>query len=165
MDGARWIAVQVLAALGMLHSLMLDFYHMSQHVHAAAKCCLGETPAAKQWVEQRLMEMKELGVAPVLAAIDALRKQVRSKVRRGALDHLRDYLTGRLEMLDYRTALAKGWDIGSGPTEAMCKTLTLRLKRPGMRWDRDHAASMMNLQAMYESGQAAKHWDRCRAMA
>lgn len=164
-DGAKWIARQVCAALGMLHSLMLDFYHMSQHVHAAAKCCLGETIAAKQWVEQRLAEMKQMGVAPVLAAIDALRKQVRSNARREALDDLRDYLTGRLEMLGYRKALANGWDIGSGPTEAMCKTLTLRLKRPGMRWDRDHAAGMMNLQAMYESDQAEAYWDRCRAVA
>ena len=48
-------------------------------------------------------------------------------------------------------------------TEAMCKTLTLRLKRPGMKWDRDHAAGMMNLQAMYESGQAATYWAMRRA--
>jgi hypothetical protein len=164
-DGAKWIAKQVCLALTLLHSLMLDFYHMSQHVHAAAKCCLGDTDAAKQWVAQRLKEIKELGVAPVLAAIDALGKQVRSNAKREALKGLRDYLTDRLDMLDYRAALANGWDIGSGPTEAMCKTLTLRLKRPGMKWDRDHAAGMMNLQAMYESGQAQAYWDRPRAAA
>jgi hypothetical protein len=164
-DGARWIFKQVCHVLLTLHALLLDFYHLSQHVHAAAKCCLGETAAAKQWVHERLTEIKELGVAPVLAAIDALAKRVRSKAKRQALAGLRDYLTDRLEMLDYRTALANGWDIGSGPTEAMCKTLTLRLKRPGMKWDRDHAAGMMNLQAMYESGQAAAYWAGRRAAA
>lgn len=164
-DGARWIATQVCLALTLLHSLLLDFYHMSQQVHAAAKCCLGDTAAAKQWVEQRLNEIKQWGVAPVLAAIDTLKKRLRSEARRKALDDLRNYLTDRLDMLDYPTALANGWDIGSGPTEAMCKTLTLRLKRPGMKWDRDHAAGMMNLQAMYESGQATTYWNRCRAAA
>lgn len=164
-DGARWIAKQVCYFLTFLHALLLDFYHMSQHLHAAAKCCLGETGQAKQWVEQRLKEMKESGVAPVLAAIDALKKQVRSRPKRKALQDLRDYLTDRLDMLDYRTALANGWDIGSGPTEAMCKTLTLRLKRPGMKWDREHAAGMMNLQAMYESCQAPEYWCRQRAAA
>jgi hypothetical protein len=32
-----------------------------------------------------------------------------------------------------------------------------------MKWDRDHAAGMMNLQAMYESGQAASYWSKRRA--
>jgi hypothetical protein len=94
----------------------------------------------------------------MLAAIDALEKKVRSRSKRQGLRKLRDYVVSRLEMLDYRTALAKGWDIGSGPIEAMCKNLTLRLKRPGMKWDRDHAGAMMNLIAMYESGQAQTYW-------
>jgi hypothetical protein len=68
-------------------------------------------------------------------------------------------------MLDYRGALARGWDIGSGPTEAMCKNLTLRLKRSGMKWDRDNAAAMMNLLAMYESGQAKTYWSGLKAAA
>lgn len=164
-DGAKWIARQVCHVLLTLHALLLDFYHLSQHMHAAAKCCLGETAAAKQWVHERLTEIKELGVAPVLSAIDALSKRVRSKTKRQSLAGLRNYLTDRLDMLDYRTALANGWDIGSGPTEAMCKTLTLRLKRCGMKWDRDHAAGMMNLQAMYESGQAQSYWATQRAAA
>lgn len=171
-DGAKWIARQVCATLSLLHLFLLDFYHMSQHLHAAAKCCFGGgeaagalAPAAKRRVEQRLAEIKEQGVAPVLAAIDALRRRVRSAAKRKALDGLRNYLADRLEMLDYRRALANGWDIGSGPTEAMCKTLTMRLKRPGMKWDRDHAAAMMNMQAMYESGQAATYWAQRRAAA
>ena len=37
---------------------------------------------------------------------------------------------------------------GSGPTEAMCINLTLRLKRTGMKWDPDNAAAIMNLVAL-----------------
>jgi hypothetical protein len=164
-DGARWIATQVCAALVLLKALLLDFYHLSEHVYDAAKCCLGDTPAAAEWARARLAEVKEVGAAPVLAAIDALSKQVRAKGKREALRRLRAYLADRLDMLDYRTALANGWDIGSGPTEAECKTLTLRLKRPGARWDRDHAAAIMNLKAMYESGQSDLYWPDARKAA
>jgi len=164
-DGARWIATQVCAALVLLKALLLDFYHLSEHVYDAAKCCLGDTPAAAEWAAARLTEVKTTGAAPVLAAIDALNKQVRATAKRGSLRLLRAYLADRLDMLDYRTALANGWDIGSGPTEAECKTLTLRLKRPGARWDRDHAAAMTNLKALYESGQADLHWPDARKAA
>jgi len=157
-DGAKWIAAQICQALLLIKMMLLDFYHFSQHVHAAAKCCLGETPEARDWAAARLKEIKELGVTPVLAAIDALAKKTRSSAKRHSLRSLRDYVVARLELLDYRTALAHGYDIGSGPTEAMCKTLTLRVKRPGMKWDRDHAAAMMNLTALYDSGQAKAYW-------
>ena len=157
-DGAKWIASQICFALRLITAMLLDFYHLSQHVHEAAKSCLGETQEAADWVTARLKEMKELGVRPMLAAIDALEKKVRSQAKRQSLRKLRDYVVSRMEMLDYRGALAKGWDIGSGPTEAMCKNLTLRLKRPGMKWDRDHAGAMMNLIALYESGQAKAYW-------
>jgi len=157
-DGAKWIAAQICSVLLLIKAMMLDFYHLSQHIHEAAKCCLGETPQAAEWVTARLKELKELGVTPVLAAIDALEKKLRSTTKRQSLRKLRDYVVSRMEMLDYRGALAKGWDIGSGPTEAMCKNLTLRLKRPGMKWDRDHAGAMMNLISLYESGQAKAYW-------
>jgi Uncharacterised protein family (UPF0236) len=157
-DGAKWIVAQICRMLLLIKVMLLDFYHLSQHVHAAAKCCLGETQEAKDWAAARLKEIKELGVTAVLAAIDAMAKKIRAPAKRESLQDLRDYMVARLHLLDYRTALAKGHDIGSGPTEAMCKTLTLRLKRPGMKWDRDHAAAMMNLTAMYDSAQAKAYW-------
>jgi len=160
-DGAKWIAAQVCRCLTCLTAMLLDFYHLAQHVHGAAKACLGDTPAAREWARARLEEVKTLGVAgvaSVLAATDALSKRVRSADKRDCLRRLREYVAERTEMLDYRTALARGWDIGSGPTEATCKTLTLRLRRPGMRWDPGNAAAMMNLIALYESGQAPAYW-------
>ena len=164
-DGAKWIASQICLCLLTIKAMLLDFYHLAQHVHEAAQCCLGDTPEAKDWAGQRLREIKEQGLAPVLGAIDALAKKVRADAKRASLRRLRQYLVRcqRLEMLDYPAALAQGWDIGSGPTEAMCKTLTLRLKRPGMKWDADHAAPMMNLIALYESGQADAYWKSRRA--
>ena len=90
-------------------------------------------------------------------------KKVRSFAKKKSLRLLRNYLTERWEMVDYRQALACGWDIGSGPTEAMCKNLTLRLKRTGMKWDPSNAAAVMNLVALRESGQWDRWWTRSAA--
>ncbi len=46
-DGAKWIAAQVCPTPPAIKRMRLDFYPLSQHVHAAARCCPGEgTPAA-----------------------------------------------------------------------------------------------------------------------
>ena len=94
----------------------------------------------------------------LLAAIDALGKQVRAPQKKECVRKRRDDVGKRREMLDDHTAMANGWDMGSGPTEANGKTLTLRRKRPGMKWDRDHAAGMMNRIAMRRSGQGKTYW-------
>lgn len=157
-DGAKWIFAVICLVLGRVTATLLDFYHLSQHVHEAAKACLGETPAALAWAQARLAEFKTIGARAVLAEIEALDRRMRSPAKKKSLRLLREYVVKRLEMLDYVTALAHQWDIGSGPTEAMCKNLTLRLKRPGMKWDGDHASAMMNLIALYESGQVRQWW-------
>jgi ribosome-associated translation inhibitor RaiA len=162
-DGAKWILSAICLVLSYVKATLLDYYHLSQHVHLAAKACLGETPAARAWAQARLAEIKEQGVPPVLRAIAELNKKVRSPAKKKQLRLLRDYLLKRLEMLDYKGAQAQGWDIGSGPTEAMCKNLTLRLKRTGMKWDAPNAEAMMNLTALYESGQKTSYWSMRKA--
>ena len=113
--------------------------------------------AAGAILPNKITSKHNIRYQPNMNGID-LTKKIRAPDKRESLRALRDYIVARLDLLDYRMALAKGYDIGSGPTEAMCKTLTLRLKRPGMKWDRDHAAAMMNLTALYDSGQAKAYW-------
>jgi hypothetical protein len=159
-DGAVWIYRQVCLALLCLQVILLDFYHLAEHVHATARCCLGEGEVARAWAHDRLSEAKRSDVVGMLAAIQTLQKRARSPAKQQSLRRLRAYIEDRREMLGYCTALDQGWDIGSGPTEATCKTLTLRLKRPGMKWDRDNAAAMMNLVALRQSGQWDAYWER-----
>ena len=69
----------------------------------------------------------------------------------------------RLSMLQYPEAIRRGWDIGSGPMEAQCKTHIHRVKLAGAKWDQDHAQSMMNLAALHSSGQWNAYWQHRRA--
>jgi hypothetical protein len=158
-DGASWIARQLKANLPMLSAHVLDFYHLAEHVHASADACLGEqTPAASAWAHARLREAKRVGPARLLAGVDALAKTVRAPGKRESLRQLRGYVAQRLDMADYPRFRRRGWDIGSGPTEAGGKDLAARVRGVGMKWDLQHAADLMNLKALYESNQAAAYW-------
>ncbi len=90
-------------------------------------------------------------------------KKVRASHKKKRLRVLREYITARWEMVEYPKALSRGWDIGSGPTEAMCKNLTLRLKRTGMKWDPANAEALMTLAALRESGQWNRWWESAAA--
>ncbi len=52
---------------------------------------------------------------------------------------LEQYVAKRVNMLDYPTFREAGFDLGSGSTEAFCKTLTARLNGNVMRWDSPNA--------------------------
>lgn len=158
-DGAVWIYRQLCRTLLFIHAILLDFYHLAEHVHATARCCLGEgTAEAMAWATGLLDQARASDVAGMLGTIGAMQKRVRSAKKQQSLRELRQYLEERRDMLDYAGAVRAGQDIGSGPTEAECKTLTMRLKAPGMKWDRDNAAGIMNLVAMRESGQWDSYW-------
>jgi hypothetical protein len=164
-DGAKWIHRQVCQALLFIHLILLDFFHLAEHVHATGRCCLGETPAARAWSVGCLDKARASDIKGMLSDIDALEKKVRSTAKRKSTGDLRRYISERKDMLDYAAAQKDKRDMGSGPTEACCKTLTLRLKRPGMKWDNDNAASMMNLIGMRESGQWSAYWQQARLAA
>ncbi len=164
-DGAVWIYQQVCLVLLCLQAVMLDFYHLAEHVHATARCCLGEGDEARQWAHERLSEAKRSDVDGMLAAVEALGKKVGSAAKKKSVKGLCHYISERREMLDYGKALAEGWDIGSGPTEATCKTLTLRIKCPGMKWERNNAVAVMNLVAMRGSGQWETYWEQAKMAA
>jgi hypothetical protein len=54
--------------------------------------------------------------------------------------------------------IEKSWQIGSGPTEATCKTLTARLKGSGMPWGAPNAEAVMALEALSQSGLWKNYW-------
>jgi hypothetical protein len=68
------------------------------------------------------------------------------------------YIAERREMIRYPEFRRNGWQIGSGPTEAQCKTATQRLKGRGRRWDRANAEALMALDCLDSSHAWNRYW-------
>jgi len=157
-DGAPWIHTQLKKFRGCTH-IGLDYYHFSQHVAEAAKTVFGEgTPPAQAWRTAVTTLALERGADEVVDEVTLQARQTRSPTKRQALHRLRNYVAERTAMIRYPYCLAKGWDIGSGPTEALCKTMTARLRGSGMRWDPAGAGALLNLTALVDSGEWNDYW-------
>lgn len=162
-DGAVWIILQLKEILPRLTAMLLDCFHLQEHIHLAAVALLGKADEAGEWTRERVREFKELSVADALGALMAAKNTTRKRAAKEELDKLITYVTARLAMLDYKNALSKGWDIGSGPTEAQCKTNLKRLKISGAKWNVENAPKILNLIAMRNSGQWKTYWGRLAA--
>lgn len=165
-DGAEWILRQLAIYLSSLDQFILDFYHLSEHIWSAANACWGlASDAAHQFAEELLHKARHESPAAVLAALDTeCRKHPRGR-KRQALQELIGYLTKRAAYCEYPRYRSEGWQIGSGPTEAMCKVLTYRLKGAGMRWDKQGAEPMMALIALEQSDAWDNYWAARRKVA
>jgi hypothetical protein len=158
-DGAPWIRSQVRRQGIPLDALGLDFYHLSEHVHKARRAIYGEDDAAgREWIEKVLHRFKHDGYEGVWQELLEWRVGLR-KSRRAAADALLGYVSERREMIRYPEFQARGWQIGSGATEATCKTKKARLKGSGMRWDARNAEALMALESLTQSGQWERYWE------
>ena len=157
-DGSPWIRNQVQQQSLPLDALGLDFYHLSENVHKARRDIYGdEDEAGKQWASALLHTFKHDGYETAWNQLLPWRLDL-PRGRRQRADPLLHYVSERRDMIQYPAFQAKGWQIGSGPTEATCKTLTARLKGSGMRWDSDNAEAVMGLESLYQSGQWDTYW-------
>jgi hypothetical protein len=157
-DGAPWIRSQVERQNGPLDALGLDFYHLAENVHKARRGVYGETAeSGLSWALAVLHTFKHEGYQRAWEQLVGWRRQWRGG-KRVAANALLNYLSERQSMICYPEFIAKGWQIGSGPTESCCKTLTQRLKDAGMRWDPDNAEAIMALEALRESGLWKSYW-------
>jgi hypothetical protein len=140
-----------------LLAILLDFYHLSEHVGQAAVVTLGpETPASREWLGKVLHTARHAGYGPFFQQLLDWRTPLRG-AKRQAADALLGYVAPRQEMIRYEHCDQKGWDVGSGPMESMCGVTTDRIKGRGRRWDLDNAEALMALEALYQS---TGLWDR-----
>jgi hypothetical protein len=157
-DGAPWIRLQVAGRNLPLDELGLDFYHLAENVHKARRAVYGEAAeAGTLWAGEVLHAFKHDGYDAAWEKLVIWRSLWRGS-KRAAADGLMNYVSERRGMILYPQFAAKGWQIGSGPTESCCKTLTQRLKGSGMRWDADNAEAVMALESLRESDLWKTYW-------
>ncbi len=158
-DGSPWIRNQIQRHCLPLDALGLDFYHLAENVQKARRAVYGEQgKAGETWADEVLHTFKHEGYDGAWEKLVAWRATLRGRAKRKAADLLLGYVSERHDMIRYPQFAAKGWQIGSGPTEATCKTLTARLKGSGMRWDVSNAEALMALEALWQSGLWKTYW-------
>lgn len=142
---------------------VVDYYHASERLWTMAEALFGVGRQSWGWARkmQKLL-LKPGGVGRVLHSAAAL--QSRRALRGTRLANFKRayrYLQERRDHMRYADYRRLGMPIGSGVTEAACKTVyTQRVKLSGMRWQRDGAAKILRLRVILLSGIWSKVYAR-----
>jgi len=149
---------------GHTEKLVLDFYHASGYLHAAAGAFAHEIPKGEDagwWSQEACSHLKhdEGAAAGLLEVLDGrlLSKRALSSADREAVAKAATYFRNNIDRMDYAGYRAEGLPIGSGVTEAGCKLLVKkRLCGPGMTWGFTMAGHILKLRALAHS--AGERW-------
>jgi len=155
-DGAPWIRNEI-ELYGLVQVLGLDYYHLRENVQRARLAVFGEDETGKTWRDEIMDLFYEQGYDAAWNRLVQWRGTLRGR-KRAAADRLLGYVAERRTMIRYPEFRQRGWQIGSGPTEAQCKTSTQRLKGRGRRWDRRHAEAIMALDCLDSSDAWNLYW-------
>lgn len=146
------------AVLGTRVYELLDFWHLLEKLAPAAQVLYGEVGGKEVRARWR-GDLLNRNAAPD-EILDTLRRSGKRHVRAGDARPVHEaitYLENHREYLGYPGARRRGLPIGSGNTEATCKSLfTMRLKRCGARWKETTAREVINLRAVALSDR----WDQ-----
>lgn len=136
---------------------VLDFFHVCGYVGQLCEALFGKSSKEgqvwfgrmRQWLRER-----HQGVTQVLRS--ASQHYNRSKLSKAEEEEFWKsyrYLRQHSRWMDYARYRHQGLPIGSGVTEAACKTVfAQRLKRSGMRWHKDSGQVIVDLRVLYLSG-------------
>jgi hypothetical protein len=153
-DGGAGLESALGGHFGGRVTFVLDFWHASEHLHGMSRVWHGGGAAAASWAKQAVDVMRESGGAGLLEwlATHGPGAEASQPVRE-TWRLLLGYVEGNVHRMDYPEYRARGWDIGSGPTEAGCKIVGDRLRGAGMKWWKPQSARVAELRALLLSNE------------
>jgi hypothetical protein len=156
-DGAPWIVDPFTENFGAQGAYLLDFYHVSEYLAAAAAVIKPKHP--KLWLRRQQSRLLENKVAAVLRALHP--HQEEPKASEKPVRAAYHYLHARRGQLDYATARARQLPIGSGEIQSAHRHLIQqRLKLAGSWWKETHAQTMLTLRVARANHRWHAYWSK-----
>ena len=138
---------------------VIDFYHAAGHLDTALAAAYGDTHPKRraQFEKQRHVLLEDYkGVEKVIRSLVHLRD---TYPRRKKIARELKYFRRNRHRMRYAALKEQGLPIGSGVTEAACKTLaTQRMKRSGMRWGEQGGQAILSFRALVQSNRFERAW-------
>jgi hypothetical protein len=135
---------------------ILDYWHVCGYVNKLAVALFGEGAQAHKWFcrMRRWLRDRTQGITQVLRSASQHQAQCQlSKAREEAFLDAYRFLRKNSRWMQYAAYRRQGTPIGSGVTEAACKTVfTQRLKRSGMSWRKKSGQVIVDLRILQLSG-------------
>ncbi len=129
-----------------------DYYHTSERIWTMADTLFGKgTKEAHGWATRMLKSLKKpSGASRVLhSAASHFHRRKLSKPKQEDFWKAYRYIQSRTRHMRYSEYASVHIPLGSGVTEAACKTIfTQRLKNSGMRWSHEGAKAILTLRTI-----------------
>jgi hypothetical protein len=131
---------------------ILDFYHAAEYITQASVAAFPRNETQRQqWIETQChnLKHKQGAASRLLKELEELRDTKLSKLARENLEQAITYFRNHKHQMNYARYRAQNYPIGSGVTEAACKTLVKqRLCSSGMKWVERGARIVLSLRAL-----------------
>ncbi len=135
---------------------VVDFYHACEYLAKLAQVLFKDVRAAHAWLKRMRHWLKHEphAVFRILhSAANHCSQQVLSAAKQKVYQGAYNYLNTHQGWMDYREYRRHGLPIGSGVTEAACKTVfTQRFKESGMTWKLEGGKTILVLRLAQLSG-------------
>lgn len=135
---------------------IVDFYHACEYLAKMTRALFGEAKAGHAWLKRMTHWLKHewRAVFRILHSAAKLRSlRTLSAADKEAYRSAYNYLDTHQEAMDYCEYRRQGLPIGSGVTEAACKTVfTQRFKESGMTWKLEGGHTILVLRLAELSG-------------
>ena len=139
---------------------ILDYFHASEHLNEAMAAAYGKGSALAiaKYEEYKSLLKNEIG--GIEKVINTLKYHSRKNPGNKKLATELDYFRNNRHRMQYAQALKSNYPIGSGVTEATCKTLvTQRMKCAGMRWNIKGGQGVLTARSLIQSDLFDNGWD------
>jgi hypothetical protein len=157
-DGALWIWQAAEEYFPNARKL-LDYYHVSHHLHLLASDLFPENPEyAMEWAGKLLAEVKKHGGKTLMGLLEILVEKVKTdqlEKDTAVLDREVAYIGKHEDHLDYAEARRLGYPQGSGSMESACKQIQGRFKCPGQFWSSPGETYFLALNMAFRNGYRA----------
>ena len=135
---------------------VIDYYHACEYIYKMADALFSGPKRAQASARKmcRWLKNKPKGIQRVLHSAAAIRgRSIVVRAKRKQYRTAYNYLRKRIRFLDYCQYRRDHLPIGSGVTEAACKTVfTQRLKQSGMTWKLEGGQWIVDLRVIQLSG-------------
>ena len=143
-----------------------DFWHASEYLAQAAEAIFPlkrERTQKKQWLDERCHKLKHLKGAAgrILNELKDKLTNTLSTSNREKLQKAITYFTNQKARMRYYALVKQALPIGSGVTEAACKTIVKqRLCQSGMKWHEKGASIILSLRTLERSNRWEQFWGK-----